>query len=321
MFDGVLPEIADLAALDVPGLVDAAAGWSRAENAACARKLAVLAEIFTRRTGLADDERDGWWIDPEAALSAELGAALDVGRGLALAQTHRGLALRERLPQVAALFEAGLISDLLVRAIVYRTALILDAEAMAAVDAELADRVRRWGALSITKTEDAIDALVERHDPAALRRSRAAVSSRTVEFGNPEDPAGITSMWARLYAPDAALIEARVEEMARSVCEGDPRTLPERRADALTALAAGAELACACGQADCTAAGREAPTKNAVVHVIADPDTLTAAQTDGPTPDSLTTASPPRRRPDDPDDPDDPHDPGESADTVEPRAG
>src|SRR5688500_10476480 len=85
MFDGVLPEIDQLAGLDVPGLVDAAAGWSRAENAACARKLAVLAEIFTRRTGLADDERDGWWIDPEAALSAELGAALTVGRGLALA--------------------------------------------------------------------------------------------------------------------------------------------------------------------------------------------------------------------------------------------
>ncbi len=299
MFDGVLPEIADLAAVDVPGLVDAAAGWSRAENAACARKLAVLAEIFTRRTGLADDERDGWWLDPEAALSAELGAALNVGRGLALAQTHRGLALRERLPKVAALFEAGLISDLLVRAIVYRTALILDAEAMAAVDAELADRVRRWGALSITKTEDAIDALVERHDPAALRRARASVSSRTVEFGNPEDPAGITSMWARLYAPDAALIEARVEEMARSVCEADPRTLPERRADALTALAAGAELACACGTTDCPAAGRPAPTKNAVVHVIADPATLTAAQTQGPTPDT----SPPPAHPDESADP------------------
>ena len=315
MFDGVLPEIADLAALDAAGLVDAAAGWSRAENAACARKLAVLAEIFTRRTGLPADERDGWWIDPEAALSAELAAALDVGRGLALAQTHRGLALRERLPQVAALFEAGLISDLLVRAIVYRTALITDPEAMAAVDAELASRVRRWGALSITKTEDAIDALVERHDPGALRRARAAVSERTVEFGSPADPAGITSMWARLYAPDAAFIEAQVEEMVRSVCEADPRTLADKRSDALTALAARTELACACGQSDCPAAGRAAPTKNAVVHVVADPDTITAAQTDGPTPDS----SPP---PADPaDEPADPFDTVErSGEPVEPAA-
>ena len=311
MFDGSSPEIADLAALDAAGLVDAAAGWSRAENAACARKLAVLAEIFTRRTGLAADERDDWWLDPEAALSAELAAALNVGRGLALAQTHRGLALRARLPQVAALFEAGLISDLLVRAIVYRTALITDPDAMAAVDAELAARVRHWGALSINKTEDAIDALVERHDPAALREARAAVSERTVEFGSPADPAGITSMYARLYGPDAAFVEAQVEEMVHSVCEADPRTLADRRADALTALAARTELACACGQADCPAAGRPAPAKNAVVHVIADPATLTAAQAGEP------NHTPPPAHPDDPDVSAQPGDPG---DTVEPAA-
>jgi hypothetical protein len=315
MFDGSLPEIADLAGLDAPALVDAAQGWSRAENAACARKQAVLAEIFTRRTGLPADEREQWWVDPEAAVAAELATALNVSRFLALAQTHRGVALRDRLPKVAALFEAGLISDLLVRAIVYRTALITDDDAMAAVDAELADQVRRWGALSITKTEDAIDALVERHDPAALRRSRASVSSRTVEFGSPEDPAGITSMWARLYAPDAALIEQRVEEMACSVCEADPRTLAERRADALTALAAGAELVCACGTTDCPGAGRAAPPKNAVVHVVAHPDTITAA-TNESAPAPTDSPRPPTDPADTGDEPADPS--GESADTVEP---
>ena len=46
MFDGSLPEVGDLAAL-----VDAAAGWARTENAACARKTAVMAELFARRTG------------------------------------------------------------------------------------------------------------------------------------------------------------------------------------------------------------------------------------------------------------------------------
>ena len=60
-------------------------------------------------------------------------------------QTNRGLALRDRLPKVAALFAAGQLSDLLVRTIVSRTELIED-EAMAAVDAELAARVSRWGA-------------------------------------------------------------------------------------------------------------------------------------------------------------------------------
>jgi hypothetical protein len=55
-------------------------------------------------------------------------------------------------------------------------------------------------------------------------------------------------MWARLYGPDAVVLEGRVEEMARGVCEDDPRTAGERRADALTAMAAGiAALACQCG--------------------------------------------------------------------------
>ena len=121
---------------------------------------------------------------------------------------------------------------------------------MAAVDWALADRITGWGVLSVAKTEAAIDALVEEFDPGALRRSRESASSRTVEFGSPSDVAGTTSMWSRLYAADAALIEQRVEEMARSVYDNDPRTLAERRADALTALGAGTELACACGDSD-----------------------------------------------------------------------
>ena len=85
-------------------------------------------------------------------------------------------------------------------------------------------------------------------------------------------------MWARLYAADAAVIEQRVEEMARSVCANDPRTLAERRADALTALGAGTDLACACGDADC--ATGDCATKaanNAVVYVVADEKSVDAA--------------------------------------------
>ena len=107
MFDGSFPEIADLTALDDAALVEAAGGWARAENAACARKLAVLAELFARRTGLPAGDRELWWVDPQAAVAAELAAAVNVSQGMATHQTHRGVALRERLPMVAALFEAG----------------------------------------------------------------------------------------------------------------------------------------------------------------------------------------------------------------------
>ena len=126
-----LPEIADLAALSDAALVDAAGGWARAENAACARKVAVMAEIFARRTGLPAGERELWWVDPQAAVATEMATAVNVSQGMALHQTHRGVALRDRLPKVAGLFEQGLISDLLVRTIVWRTYLITDGTAMA----------------------------------------------------------------------------------------------------------------------------------------------------------------------------------------------
>ena len=58
VFDGSLPESADLASLSDAALLVAAGGWARVENAACARKLAVLAEMFARRTGLAAGERE-----------------------------------------------------------------------------------------------------------------------------------------------------------------------------------------------------------------------------------------------------------------------
>lgn len=272
----------DLGTLSETELIDAARDWARAENASAARKLAVMAEIFVRRTGLPADERESWWLDPEAAVAAELAAALNITRSLALHQTHRGVALRDRLPRVAALFAAGLISDILVRAIVCRTDLICEESAMAAVDAELAEQITCWGALSITKTENAIDALVERHDPGALRRSRESAGSRDVQFGSPTDPPGIASLWARLYSSDAALIEKRVCDMAQTVCEQDPRSGAERRCDALTALATGSSLTCGCGTSDCQAANRAGPAKNAVVYVIAEPKSLQPANTSTP---------------------------------------
>jgi len=279
MFDGSLPEVGDLAALDDAALVDAAAGWSRTENAACARKTAVMAELFARRTGLPAGERQDWWVAPQAAVGAELGAAQNISAWMALAQAHRGVVLADRLPTIACLFEAGLISEMLVRAIEYRTALVTDAEAIGRVDAVLAEHVTAWGPLSVRKLEQAIDAIVDRVDPGALRRSRKATCERDVQFGSPSDEAGFTSMWARLYAPDAVVLEQRVEQMARSVCEDDPRRLGERRSEALAAIAAGiAELACECGSSECAAARDDtAPPATAVIHVVAHAGTVEAA--------------------------------------------
>lgn len=68
--------------------------------------------------------------------------------------------------------------------------------------------------------------------------------------------------------------------MAHQVCESDPRTVAQRRADALGALAAGAEqLACACGATNCPAAlDTDARAGAVVVHVIAESRSLECAR-------------------------------------------
>jgi hypothetical protein len=98
-----------------------------------------------------------------------------------------------------------------------------------------------------------------------------------VEFGSPTDVAGTTSMYARLNAPDAALIEQRLEELAHTICDGDPRRMDERRASALAAAVLATPLGCGCGDSDCPAAGHHTPTKNAVVYVVADQTSVPAA--------------------------------------------
>ncbi|MCZ8380348.1 DUF222 domain-containing protein, partial [Mycobacterium sp. CPCC 205372] len=60
----------------------------------------------------------------------------------------------------------------------------------------------------------------------------------------------------------------------RAVCDDDPRTLSERRADALGALGAGATvLACACGETDCPATNdTPTPARNTIVYIITNAD-------------------------------------------------
>jgi hypothetical protein len=279
MFDGSLPEIGDLAALSDAELVASSAGWGRVESAAAARKLATMAEVFRRRTGLEHaDDREAWFADPEASAVSELAAAQNITEKLAMFQTHRAVMLRDRLPDVAALFEAGLVSDSLVRAIVARTLLITDCELMAAVDAALADQITTWGPKSEKKTTTDIDAIVERHDPGALRHSKDALQERGTEFGFLGDAAGYMTVWARMYAPDGAALEQRVNDMAHSVCADDPRTMDDRRNDALAAIATGTTLRCECDNPLCPGARDDRPTKDVIIHVIAQHDTLDRAQ-------------------------------------------
>ena len=145
---------------------------ARAEAAGAAQRLAAIAELVRRRGG--DDEGVHWSCDAWDAAAAEVLAALGIGHGRASGQMHLGMALRHRLPRVAALFLEGKLSSRIVSAIAWRTDLVRDDDAMALIDAALAEDARTWGLLSQHNLEQAIDGLIDRHDPGALRRTRAS---------------------------------------------------------------------------------------------------------------------------------------------------
>jgi len=278
MFDTGLPGPADLASADESMVVAAITGWACVEAAASARRLAAIAELVRRR---ADGPTDWaqWSCDNWDAMAAEVAAALHVSHGMASGQMYLSVALRDRLPKVAALFVEGMLSARLVAAIVWRTDLIQDEAALALVDTTLAEEATGFGPLSVAKTEHAIDAIVDRYDPAALRRTRAAARGREVVIDAPRGADGTTNLWGTLFSTDAAVLDRRLTRLADGVCEGDPRTIAQRRADALGALAAGADrLACGCGSATCLAGVDGDPRASSVVIlVVADQSALTAA--------------------------------------------
>ena len=105
----------------------------------------------------------------------------------------------------------------------------------------------------------------------AVRDPQTIVRDRDLVVGDPNDRDGITTVWGRLLATDAKLLDARLTAMAKAVCDVDPRTLAQRRADALGALATGSgHLACACGVPACPSATDDGRASSVVVHVLAE---------------------------------------------------
>jgi Domain of unknown function (DUF222) len=278
MFDTGLPGPEDLATADDSVVVAAITGWACVEAAASARRLAAVAELVRRRAEGPTDCAQ-WSCDNWDSVAAEVAAALHVSHGMASSQMYLSVALRDRLPNVAAVFAEGMLSARLAAAIVWRTDLIKDEAALALADKTLAAEAIRFGPLSVTKTEQAIDAIVDRYDPAALRRTRAAARGRDVVIDSPHGQDGTTNLWGTLYSTDAAVLDRRLTQMAHGVCDDDPRTIAQRRADALGALAAGAErLACGCGNAACPAAvDVDQRATSVVIHVVAEESATTAA--------------------------------------------
>lgn len=248
-------------------LLERVSGLARAENRAAAGQLAAIGELFAYRLSRCG-ECEQWAVDTEAAVAAEVAAELRISQGLAASRVRYARALRERLPKVAEVFAAGDIDYQMVQTLVYRTDLITDPEVVAAVDATLAANVARWPSMTRGRLGAQVDKIVARADADAVRRRREHAAGREVWIGDMGE--GLARLEGVLFSPDAAVLDKRLDGLAATVCAHDPRSREQRRADALGALAAGADrLGCRCGRPDC-AAGTRPAAGAVVIHVLAE---------------------------------------------------
>ncbi len=275
MFDTkLLPDAATLRGLDDAGLVDVMRAAARLESAVIACKFAAAAELYQRRLSEQDaEDREQWCIDGWEQVAAEVAAAQRISRGRAAGQLRYGLELSERLPKLAALFAAGEVDFRVIAAVVFRTELMIDTDALARLDKWLVRNAPRWSGWSHNKIVAMVDFWIQKLEPAAVRVARETEESRHI--GVAPLHSGLAEIWGDVRAPDALAFDRRLDELAGTVCPADPRTKAQRRADALSALAARATaMPCACGSPDCPAAGSEATVGEVVIHVLADAATV-----------------------------------------------
>jgi hypothetical protein len=258
---------------DGSALVERIVLASRQENQAIARKFVAIGELFEIRRAEHGEEKD-CAVDTWAEVSGEVSAALRCSAAMASSYMHYARTMHDRLRRVAAVFEAGDIDFETFAAIAYRTDLITEPELIAKADRQLALYSPRWGSLSRSRRAAKIDRVVRRVDKDALRVKREITDNRSVGFWL-EGEGGLTRMSATMMTTDAKVLEARLEAMAATVCDADPRPEDARRVDALGALGdLQQRLSCQCGRPDCPAGGRIPTPAQVIIHVVAEQATV-----------------------------------------------
>jgi len=266
-------------------LLEHACAAARTEAQATARRLNAIADLMELRTRQYGDRAE-WVADLWDAMVAELAAALRVSRALASSYLSDAEVLRERLPKVGECLAAGDINFAMFRVIAHRTALITDQKALAAVDAQVALRAPRWPSLTRGNLAIRVDAIVAEVDRDAIRRTDKEIKSRYLNVS--ESVPGIAEVYGNVFASTGRALDRRLDELAGTVCEADPRTKAQRRADALGALVTGADrLMCTCGDSDCVETRGRMRDRNVVIHVVAEQASIDG---DGSTPGYMAGA-------------------------------
>jgi Domain of unknown function (DUF222) len=256
---------------------------TRDESTAIAQRLLAVGVLYARYA-VAWAERNLWCTDPTDAVAAEVSAVQNISHARAVGQIHYGRTLCERLPAVAKVFTRGEIDFRMVLMIIARTDNVAD-ELIGALDEALAARVVKWMKSpasgrcphSKPKLRDRLDMWVAKFDPAGVRIPAEHDRGRYVDIDPGASP-GMAFVCGHIHATDAAALDQRLDALAASVCEHDPRSHTQRRADACGALGRGqASLDCQCGSTECPTTTQRSAATSAVIHVLAEAPTLQGA--------------------------------------------
>jgi hypothetical protein len=114
-------------------------------------------------------------------VAAEIAAAQGISRGRAAGQLRIGLALAERLPRLGTLFADGVVDFQVVSAVVHRTELMIDTNAIPRLDRWLHRNAPRWGNWSRNRIVETVDYWVQALEPVALREARSLDETRPPE--------------------------------------------------------------------------------------------------------------------------------------------
>src|SRR5437588_4911678 len=158
-------------------LLDRIREAGRSEAQAAARRLVVVGELFMVRLRDSGEQAD-CAMDTWDAVAAQVAAVLNCSIGMGSSYLRYAVALRERVPQVGKVFQAGEIDYRAFQTIVFRTDLITDTEVLARVDTVLAARLSRCTSLTRGRLAAEVDRVVARGDRDAVRRAREALADR-----------------------------------------------------------------------------------------------------------------------------------------------
>ncbi len=221
-------EVLDPQRLDAAGRVDLLV--------ALERQLAWLSGLQQRVLATMDAHR-GETVDPMGRdwVREDVGCALRLAGQTAQDRLDVARTLTARLPRTLELLDTGAISYLHARSL---------AEAVEPYPDEVVGQIetrahRRVGEQTVGEFRASVRRAVQAADPRGSNERRSAAMKDRRVCVRPLDD-GMASLWALLPAEGAAAIMAVLDAMAAGTWDGDPRTVDQRRADALVDLAGAA---------------------------------------------------------------------------------